>query len=198
MSMVIGNLRNVDAVESVKRSEVRAVFAYHSDTEVNAGIDGLIRVGILEAIGEDCVRLSPLGADMMVKIHSQSDEAANDLWSAQPQVAMLNALAGRALERARIDGGVAFSVMAPRVDLTGTDAGVLAERLTGLRFHRFDSHVAAWQRAGLTANEAKQLAPGKERDAIEADTNLRAATPFTVLSSDERLDFIGGLAALRG
>jgi hypothetical protein len=73
---------------------------------------------------------------------------------------------------------------------------VAAERLTALRFHRFDAHVAAWKAAGLTGEEVASLPPGSQREAIEAETNRRAAAPYEALEPGERVDFLGALAAL--
>jgi hypothetical protein len=75
---------------------------------------------------------------------------------------------------------------------------VLAERLTPLRFHRFDAHVAAWRAAGLTVEQVVALGPGPERTAIEEATNLAAARPYEVLTPAERFDLCAGLGALPG
>ena len=74
----------------------------------------------------------------------------------------------------------------------------MSERLTGLRFHRFDAHVAAWRAAGLTPDQIKALRNGPARTAIEADTNRRAATPYAALDPAERLELLAGLGALPG
>ena len=52
---------------------------------------------------------------------------------------------------------VTVSVMAPSFEPDGaSDAALLAERLTVLRLHRFDAHVAAWRAAGLTATQIRR------------------------------------------
>jgi len=53
-------------------------------------------------------------------------------------------------------------------------------------------------RAGLTSATVAQLPPGSGRDAIEADTNHGAGVPYLSLTPDERLIFLGDLAALAG
>ncbi|MDP1806171.1 MAG: hypothetical protein Q8K72_13450 [Acidimicrobiales bacterium] len=72
----------------------------------------------------------------------------------------------------------------------------LAERLTPLRFHRFDAHVAAWEAEGLTAQEVQTLDAGPVRDRIEEATNRLSATPYAVLDAGERVELLGGLGAL--
>jgi hypothetical protein len=79
-----------------------------------------------------------------------------------------------------------------------SSSGRYAELLTALRFHRFDSHIAAWRDAGLSLTQIKEFAPGTERDAIEAETNVRASIPYRALGPDERLELIAGTAALHG
>jgi hypothetical protein len=199
MGMIIGHLRNLGPGRAATRAALQTVFIYHPAAAVDAGIEALVGISVLEAVADDSVRLAPRGVELVGQMHRRSDVVAEDFWGAQPQVVSLNALAGRALDGARNDGGLAFSVMAPPPEPMGaTDAAILAERLTGLRFHRFDAHIAAWRGAGLTVDEVTALPPGSSRDAIEADTNRRASTPYAALSSDERLEFLGALAALRG
>ena len=61
-----------------------------------------------------------------------------------------------------------------------------------------DAHAAAWQAAGLTSATIRQMAAGPARDAIEVETNRRAGQPYAVLTPDERLTLVAGLAALPG
>lgn len=199
MVMVAGNLRNLSPDRVVPRSAVLAVFAYQPSSVVDHGIDGAIGAGLAdEAAGQ--LSLTERGRALAADLLAEGDAVARELWSGQEErVAMLGGLAGRAVRAAASDGGDAFTVMAPVQEPAGaSDAALLAERLTGLRFHRFDAHVAAWRAAGLTADQIKALPPGAERAAIEADTNRRAATPYAALEASERLDFLAGLAALPG
>jgi hypothetical protein len=106
---------------------------------------------------------------------------------------------GRTASTAAGTGGGAFVAMAPPYEPAGTCPGVLLlNRLGTLRYHRADAHAAAWTAAGLTAAGVAEMAPGPERDAIEAETNRRAAPPFAALSAPERLAFLADLAALPG
>src|SRR5664279_3388020 len=200
MGMVIGNLRNLAPGRVIARSSVLSVFVYQGPSVVNSGIDGLIRAGLLNDVGDDLVCLSERGVELAAEIHARGDEVAGELWSGQDQrVAVLADLASRALRAAAADGGDAFAVMVPLAEPPrATEAALLAERLTGLRFHRFDAHVAAWRSAGLTVDDIKNLPRGPERNTIELDTNRRAATAYEVLDPAERLDFLAGLAALPG
>jgi hypothetical protein len=154
MSMVIGNLRNLAPGRVVSRSAVLSVFAYQPSTVVDGGIDALIRTGLLTDVGEGHICLSDSGVGLAAEIHARGDEVAGELWSEQDErVAALAELAARALRAATADGGDAFAVMAPLAEpAQATDAALLAERLTGLRFHRFDAHIAAWRSAGLTVD----------------------------------------------
>jgi hypothetical protein len=200
MSMVIGNLRNIAPGTAIARTAILSVFAYQAPSVIDSGIDGLIGAGLLTDVGDGHIRLSDRGVELTAEIHARGDAVAAEVWSGQDErVGALAALAARALRAATADAGDAFAVMAPLTESAdATDAALLAERLTGLRFHRFDAHVAAWRSAGLTVDEIKHLPAGPERVAIELDTNRRAAIPYTALEPAERLDFLAGLAALPG
>jgi hypothetical protein len=200
VAMVAGNLRNLAPDRVVARSAVLAVFAYQPSSVVDHGIDGAIRAGLVDEAEGGQLRLTERGRALAAEMLADGDAVARELWSGhEERVTMLAGLAGRAVHAAASDGGDAFTVMAPSDEPAGaSDAGLLSERLTGLRFHRSDAHVAAWRAAGLTTDQIKALLPGAERAAIEADTNRRAATPFAALDASERLDFLAGLAALPG
>jgi hypothetical protein len=101
------------------------------------------------------------------------------------------------LDAARHSGGDAFAAMAPPYEPPGTAAGtILLNRLGTLRYHRADAHAAAWQAAGLTAAEIVEMPSGADREAIEDDTDARAAEPYATLSAEERLMMLADLAAL--
>jgi hypothetical protein len=91
------------------------------------------------------------------------------------------------------------SLMTPTYDAPGASTEVkLSERLAGLRFHRFDAHVASWTDAGFTAEAIKALGPGPERTAIEQETNRRAGTAYPALDPSERLALLAALGSLPG
>ncbi|HZN17433.1 MAG TPA: hypothetical protein VFB84_04470 [Micromonosporaceae bacterium] len=50
--------------------------------------------------------------------------------------------------------------------------------------------------AGLTAAGIQAMAPGPAREAIEAETNVRAAAPYAALTATERRDLLDDLSAL--
>jgi len=92
-------------------------------------------------------------------------------------------------------------VHAPPHEAPGLGPGIIAmNRLSTLRYHRSDSHAAAWLAAGWTVERIQQFPWGSdwttERQTIEDDTNARAASPFAVLTAGERLQFLAALAAL--
>jgi hypothetical protein len=108
-----------------------------------------------------------------------------------------NETLARLLDAAGETGGTAWRAMAPPHEPESAAYCVLLlNRLGTLRYHRADAHAAAWQAWGLTAAEIKVMPPGPARDAIEADTNVRAAAPFEVLSAAERVRLLADLAAL--
>jgi len=71
-----------------------------------------------------------------------------------------------------------------------------ADGLTGLRFHRFDAHVAAWTAAGFTAATIIDLEPGTVHDRIEEDTNERAGLAYAALAPGERSHLLASHATL--
>lgn len=111
----------------------------------------------------------------------------------------MSALAARLMDAASPTAGPGYLMVAPPYLPDGVSpAYVLVERITCLRWYRFDAHVGAWEAAGLTGEQMRAGTEGAERDAIEAETNRRGAPPYAVLSADERLDFVAGLGALTG
>jgi len=200
MAMVIGNLRNLAPGQAVARSAVEAVYIYAGASAIEHGIDGLIQVGLVEDAAEGRVRLSERGQSLVGEIHGIGATAANGLWAGHEERATaLAGLAARAVRAAAVDGGDTFSLLAPSQEpADASEAALLSERLTGLRFHRFDAHVAAWRAAGLTADQIKALRNGPARAAIEAETNRRASTPYATLDPAERLELLAGLGALPG
>jgi hypothetical protein len=193
--MALGLMRNLDD-RPLPPQGLQAVLAYRPADLVAADTAELLARGFLVQ-AEEGLRLSTTGRAFQDDVHRFSQQAADELWPPD-RVAAVHDLAGRALDAAAADGGPAFAITAPVGRREGASpAAVLGERLTGLRFHRYDAHVAAWRAAGLTAEEVAGL-EGPQRDAVEAETNRRAATPYAALDADERLALLAGLAALPG
>ena len=191
---LLAYLRNTYPDRVVTRSAVRSVFNYHPDVLVDPGIDALVARGQLVEQMPGDLRLTSHGQRCIEDLHAVADAAAVRAFAhAEQSVAVAGPLIERTLEAARDDGGEAFTVMAPVHLPEGlSDAGLLAERLTGLRFHRFDAHVAAWREAGRSVPDLEWLSD-QQRAAVEADTNARAAAPYAVLSDSERQQLLAGL-----
>jgi hypothetical protein len=198
--MAAAYLRNVYPARAFHPRGLLAVFTYQSADQVSVGLDALLAHGFLERAEDDHLSLSASGRDLLRGIVAAGDETARQLWAADGAIVeRLLPLAERAVA-AIDDGGDTFAVMAPSRDNDAllSCSGRFAELLTALRFHRFDSHIAAWSDAGLSLAQIRALGPGPERDAIELQTNARAGTPYRALSPDERLELIAGMAALHG
>jgi hypothetical protein len=196
--MTMAMLRNAVPYRVVAQAGVHAIFSYLPPQAVETGIAEAIKTGLLVAPGDGKLQLTDTGRDFAVRMYTEVDKAVASAWSGQENlVRALLSLAGKAIDAAMATGGPAFNVLAPPNEPEGaSDAMVLAERLTPLRFHRFDAHVAAWRAAGLTAAQMRDLSPGPERDAIEAETNRAAAVPYAALEPAERLELACGLGAL--
>jgi hypothetical protein len=144
------------------------------------------------------VALSDRGREAVAELYAVTARLVDELWAGHEDLSnKLAALAHRAVAAAAGTGGPAFAVMAPPWEPPDASAAMLlAERLTPLRFHRFDAHVAAWRSAGLTVETVQDLPPGDQRDEIEAETNERAGAPYEVLTPSERFELCTGLGAL--
>lgn len=196
-AMMLAYLRNAWLDRVVNRSSVKAVFTYQPDKPVDDLLDALVALGLADEPGPALLRLTPLGQRVVGDLHLSSSEGADALWAeATPHVQTAGQLVGAVLEAARETGGASFLLMAPTTFPPGTSAaGQLAEQLTGLRFHRFDAHIAAWRSAGYTVADLEELAEDAKA-AIEADTNQRAGVPFSALGPAERALLIESLDAL--
>ena len=189
-------LRNTLPDRSVERDALRACERYIAQSTYDAALGELLAASLLEPTGSR-LRLSPLGREFTRELNDILLEVVTALWGADTDRSHLELLAQRAVEAASATGGPAFSVLAPPYDPPGSTSGSrLAERLTSLRFHRADAHAAAWQSAGLTVEEIQSLDPGPARDAVERDTDRRAAAPYEALTADERGTLVAGLRAL--
>ena len=194
---LLAYLRNTYPDRVVTRTAVRSVFTYQPDKPVDPGIDVLVESGLLVEPGSGDLMLTPAGQRCLEDLHAVTDAAAVRAWAHSGQsVATAGPLVERALDAAWDTGGEAFAVMAPvHLPEEMSEAGLLAERLTGLRFHRFDAHIAAWRDAGYSVPDLDLLSD-HERAALEVDTNARAAGPYAALSPSERERLLAGLGDL--
>lgn len=197
--MMLGYLRNAYPDRVVTWTAVRSVFTYHPDTPVDSGLEVLIRLGLLVELSAGTVALTGAGQACLEDLHAVADQAARQVWGdAGESVVTCAPLVARTLLAAWETGGDAFSLMAPdRLPISMSEHGLLAERLTGLRFHRFDAHIAAWRAAGYEAADLESLSESV-RSGIEAATNKRAAAPYAELSEAERELLLAGLRDLAG
>jgi hypothetical protein len=190
-------LRNRMPDGAVTRDDLVAVLRYLPVAQVDEGIAKALDAGVLTTETEG-LRFTDRGRAVVEDLYRLMTDIVTVLWAGhEERVATLLDLTARALDVAATTAGPAFAVMYPPYEPAGTPpAMVLAERLTPLRFHRFDAHVAAWQAAGLTVEQVVALPPGPVRQQTEDDTNRRAAAPYAALDAAERLDLLGGLGAL--
>jgi hypothetical protein len=184
---------------TITQAQLDAVFRYQPPEAIAAAIAAGRVAGILVEDPTE-LRLADAGRALMAEVLALTSEIVDERWAAETaRLDRLLALTAAALEAATASAGDSFAVLHPlAVAPEAIPALVLAERLTALRFHRADAHAAAWQAAGLTVSEAAALAEGPQRDAIEADTNVRAAAPYEALSTGDRLALIADLGALPG
>jgi hypothetical protein len=181
----------------VPLSSYRAAYVYQDAASVDLGLAAVKDAGLVALDPAGSISLSDFGRALMVEVRAVGARAAEGLWGTAPlPVADLADRCLRAAEATAWAEG-AFHLVAPPYDEPGgSDAARLAERLTGLRWHRFDAHVAAWTAAGLTVEAVQGLAPGPQRDEIEASTNERAGAAYADLTSEERAALLEGLRGL--
>jgi hypothetical protein len=193
----VGYLRNVYPDRTFEAEALFAVFTYQPQIPVREGLEDLIASGHVASVTDTQLVLTDSGRHVIADIASQADSVARQLWPDAAIFEGITPLAENAVA-AIDDGGLAYSVMAPPASKPDhlCAAGWFAELLTALRFHRFDCHIAAWHAAGLTVEEIMRLPDGPHRDAIEAETNRRSATPYRTLSPVERQRFVAGITAL--
>lgn len=197
---VLSMLRNLLPSRSVPTDCVRAAFVYWPPSQVDAALEHLVSHTYVAIDADDVLALEERGREVLLALRGALTQVIDELWSASEAIVPeLGTLAGRALGAVEPSPDGAFRLVSPPYEPEGTSPAVLlAERLTPLRFHRFDAHVAAWRAAGLTVPEVQDLPPGPQRDAIEAATNAAAAAPYAALSPAERFRLTTGLGALAG
>jgi hypothetical protein len=190
-------LRNLPGRSASQRA-IREVFLYQP-VDVDGALTGLAEAGLVVLEGGE-VRLSEAGTGLDAEMHRRLGRFVDDLWADHAAaVDEAGPLVQRVVESATETGGLAFSVMAPVWEPPGTSpATLLAERLTPLRFHRFDAHIAAWRAAGLSVAEVQALEPGPARDELEAETDRLAAPPYEALNGPERAALLAALERLPG
>lgn len=194
----LGMLRNTLPDRAVAIDDVLDLFVYAPPEQIRDSLEQLGTARALEPSGDGRVVVTATGRDILTTMYELSQQFVDARWADHAElVAQLLPIADRACAAATTSGGAGVRVVAPVYDPPGASAPILlAERLTPLRFHRFDAHVDAWRSAGLTVEEIQGLEPGPLLDQIETETNRWAAAPYCGLSPDEREQLLRGLELL--
>lgn len=195
------DLRNpLAAGRTVSTDGLLAQYRYDSPDRVHESVRRSAEHGMLELLDDGGITATDRGHKFLADLYALHADVLAELWEAEhaDRVDRLTGVLRRVLGAADATGGPAWSVQAPPHEPQGATASVLLlNRLSALRAHRADARAAAWEAAGLTAEEVAALPPGPEREAIEDGANERAAAPYAVLTADERLAMLADLAALR-
>jgi hypothetical protein len=193
---VFAMLRNAYPDRAVRVENYRAAYIYQNPAKFSDALALMLRSGHVVEV-DQAVLLSPSGRELMARVRQVGAQAANEVWGEGPHPVL--ALADRCLaaaETTATSDGAFWLVAPPHDEPEDSPAARLAERLTCLRWHRFDAHVSVWRAKGLNATSVSELAPGALRDEIEADTNDRAGRAYAPLTSEERAALISALSAL--
>ncbi|MFG1961983.1 hypothetical protein [Nonomuraea sp. NPDC049028] len=199
------DLRFTLPLRPLSRRSLATIYRYGDAAELDAEIQDHLDLGMLEEDGDGALRATAKALAFIDGLYAVHAATTERIWAGR-DLKTLAELAGRVIGAAGADPGDAqgattdlgaFAAMAPPYEPVGTPAGVLLfNRLAALRYHRADSHAAAWRAAGLTAGEIVVLGPGPLRDRIERETNRRAAEPYGAITEHERALFHDGLLAL--
>src|SRR5438067_3560859 len=113
-----------------------------------------VRASSLLVVGDDEFRAVPRGTEFLAELYALHDRVTAGHWAGlEAVVARTVEVLGRVLTEAASTGGDAFHAMAPPYEDGASPGTVLLNRMGTLRYHRADTHAAAWQAAGLTAAE---------------------------------------------
>ncbi|MFI7135832.1 hypothetical protein ACIBQ1_60015 [Nonomuraea sp. NPDC050153] len=190
------DLRFALPLRPVTRTGLGTIYRYHDAAGRETEIQEHLREGTLAEDRDGVLRATGPGLEFIRKLYEAHGAAAERIGTGQ-DLPRLARLAGRVLDGAeRLPGG-ALELVAPPYEPEGSGPGLLLfNRLAVLRYHRADAHARAWQAEGLSATEIVGLRDGPVRARIEAETNLRAALPYQVLTEDERQTLYDGLLRL--
>jgi len=182
---------------TVTSEQFAAVTRYRDQDAAWASLRRSAELGALDLV-DGGLRASADGQAFLVELFARQGLAVSQHWADQMAYvrACLQPLA-RLLVAAALDQGPAFAAMAPVYEPGDAPPGLLLlNRLGTLRYYRADAHADAWMAAGETAATIATMPAGPDRDAIEADTNRRAALPFAALDVNDQLRLLADLAAL--
>lgn len=172
-----------------------------------ADMTGELEQGIAVVDADGTWWLTDRGRTVAAAVQQAIGAAMAEQWTPGPPLAVmlpgpaalprLADLVGRLLDAGQTTGGPAFRALVPVYEPMGASPAVrLTTRLGALRHHRADAHRAAWQAAGLTAQQMTALPDGPERQAIEDETDRRDEPIYQVLDQAERIELLAGLGAL--
>ncbi|MBQ1048552.1 hypothetical protein KBX50_08775 [Micromonospora sp. C51] len=183
---------------TVDGSGFAAVTRYRDPTACRRSLDRHVAYGMIHRRADGGLAATERGLAFLAELYQVHAEVTEELWAGHhDRVLRLVQVAGRLLTAA--PGGGAFHAVAPPYEPDGAPPGLLLlNRLGALRYHRADAHAAAWEAAGHTAVSIAELPDGPQRQAIELETDRRAAGPYAVLTAEERLTMLADLAALPG
>ncbi|WP_232533915.1 hypothetical protein [Plantactinospora sp. KBS50] len=183
----------------VDESGFAALTRYHDPAECRRTLDRQIAHGMIQRV-DGGFAATERGLAFLAELYDLHAEVLAAAWREhRDRVRRLAGVLDRLLEPAALAAGPAFRAVAPPHEPLGAAPELLLlNRLGVLRYHRADAHAAAWAAAGHTAESIMALEPGPEREAIELETDRRAAGPYGVLTPDERLTLLADLAALPG
>ena len=194
------DLRNVLSAGRPIGPELIAIspYQYRDPDDVPRALARSASAGLLDSAGDDRYVASERGRSFLLDLTEQHASVLGDRWASHGErVDRLTRLVGRVLRAAEESGGPGWAVYSPVHEPADTPVSVLLlNRLQLLRHHRADAHTKAWRTAGLTAHEIVALPAGPRRDAIEHDTNVRAAAPYAELGPSDRLQLLADLAGI--
>jgi hypothetical protein len=192
---MLAMLRHTLPARAVTANQLRTVYTFHDNDHYIATQAELTSAGLIR-IGDGQIWLTDHGRVWIERLWRITDDVVTRLWHPErDRVDALAALITPVVARATAAPGPALSVFTPIYDRPDASPSThLAERLTQLRFHRLDAHVAAWRAAG--APPMNDTLPPGMRGQIEEETNRRAATVYEPISPDQRADLLTHLARL--
>lgn len=180
--------------------QLRSLVRYAPKENFAAAVESHVDAGIFTRLPDGHFDLTAKGRALAEQLRRFQGQAISELWQpAAEAVGRLLPLAERLVAAAWETAGTSFALAAGvQEPADATPAHRLSMRNTALRYHRADAHAAAWAAKGLSAAQIVELTEGPEREEIEADTNRRAAPPYTALTAGERQTWLDGLRALPG
>jgi hypothetical protein len=183
---------------------------YRDPSDVEAELDAAVGRGSITRDADGAVRATAGGHAFLDDLYATQGTALAVHWSGLDAPVSRLAAVTRTLVESATDRPVmpdgTFATMTPNWEPPGTsDAVLLLNRLSAMRYHRSDAHAKAWRAAGMTAagmvalqeSAAANESNGQSRrDVIEARTNEIAAAVFGAVDLAGHGEFFGDLRSL--